>query len=233
MQGDTSCGTKSWRILVSRVILRKLDMELVRKVTVVGSNNDTKLEILRHEYESLRSEIELAIRNQIRILGYGGTVLGVFAGLGIIRPSILIIAALPFISFFFAILWSIEQTRMMRAGDYLATIEDRANDEYFDEPVLLWESWLRYRGERQPEIDIYQIHYFTQYIVIGIFILTVFIGIITVWTWKPESTGLELKIGLSLLYSIFILIMGYVLTKVVKHKDVSGSFQRFFKNTSR
>lgn len=61
---------------------------------------EAEYEVLLNEYESLRSEIELAIRNQVRILGYGGTVLGVFAGIGVVNPSFLVVAALPFIAFF-------------------------------------------------------------------------------------------------------------------------------------
>jgi hypothetical protein len=192
-----------------------------------GSVEDSEYEALWKEYRSLRSEIELAIRNQVRILGYGGTVLGVFAGIGVVNPSFLIIAALPFIAFFFAILWSIEQTRMMRAGDYISTIENRINDEYFGEPVMLWENWLRYRGERQPERDIYHIHYWSQYLIIAVFILTEVFGIFSVLIWHPGDIELVLKLGLTALYLVFIGMMLYVLKKVVKHKNIKKSFGSF------
>lgn len=187
---------------------------------------DSEYEALRQEYTSLRSEIEVAIQNQVRILGYGGTVLGVFAGLGVIRPSFLVIAALPFVSFFFAILWSIEQTRMMRAGDYISTIEERLNDEYFDKPVMLWENWLQYRGEN-PERDIYQLHYWSQYLIISVFVLTEVVGILNVWAWELEKLGLVMKFALTAVYIIFILIIAYILQKVIRHKDLKKSFGSF------
>ena len=204
-----------------------VQMLIPETVTMSGSGSDVELEGLRHEYDHLRSEIELAIRNQVRILGYGGTVLGVFGGLGVFRPSVLILAALPFIAFFFSILWSIEQTRMMRAGDYLSTIEHRLNDDYFEDPVMLWESWLRFRAENQPERDIYQVHYWSQYLIIGTFILAEFIGIVTIWVWQPEALGLPVQIGLTAVYVLFIGIMYYILKKVVKHKNIEASFGNF------
>jgi hypothetical protein len=194
------------------------------------SVENSEYEALLKEYQSLRSEIELAIRNQVRILGYGGTVLGVFAGIGVVRPSFLISTALPSIAFFFAVLWSIEQTRMMRAGDYISTIESRLNDEHFGEPVMLWESWLRYRGEGQPEWDIYQIHYWSQYLIIAVFILIEAFGIVSVLTWNPGEIQLVLKLGLTTLYLLFIGVMFYVLMKVVRHKSIKASFGRFRDN---
>lgn len=187
---------------------------------------EPKVEALLQEYETLRSEIELAIRNQVRILGYGGTVLGVFAGLGIIQPSVLVVVALPFIAFFFSILWSIEQTRMMRAGDYISTIETRLNEEHLEEPVLLWENWLRFRADRQPEYDIYFIHYWLQYIVIAVFMLTEIVGIVTIWSWQPTSLGLALQIALTALYLTFVGVMYFVLRRIVTHKSIEESFGR-------
>lgn len=192
-----------------------------------GSGRDDEYDALWDEYQTLRSEIELAIRNQVRILGYGGTVLGVFAGIGVIRPSFLVIAALPFIAFFFAVLWSVEQTRMMRAGDYISTIENRINEEHLDGPVMLWENWLRYRSEKQPEPDIYQVHYWSQYLIITVFILAEIFSIIAIWTWDPGAVGLGAKVGLSLLYLLFIGVMYYILRVVVRHQDIRNSFGSF------
>lgn len=193
-----------------------------------NKEGDLKHDALWNEYTSLRSEIELAIQNQVRILGYGGTVLGVFAGLGVIRPSVLIIAALPFIAFFFSVLWSIEQTRMMRAGDYISFIEDRINKDRFEEPVVLWENWLRFRVENTPtrDVDIYQIHYFAQYAIISVFILIELIAIITVWVWPFDGLQTSSRIVLTVVYASFMGIMSYVLWKVVKHRDMSDSFHR-------
>lgn len=188
---------------------------------------DTESEALLQEYESLRSEVELAIQNQVRVLGYGGTVLGVFAGIGIIRPSVLVVVALPFIAFFFSILWSIEQTRMMRAGDYISTIETRLRDEHFEDGVLLWENWLRYRADQQPEPDIYLIHYWLQYIVITVFMFTEVVGILTVWTWDSTALGLTTRVGLTVLYLGFIAVMYVILRKIVRHKDIRESFSVF------
>lgn len=200
---------------------------------VSDSEDASRYDALWREYESLRSEIELAIRNQVRILGYGGTVLGVFAGIGVVRPSFLVIAALPFIAFFFAVLWSIEQTRMMRAGDYISTIEKRVNKEYFEQPVMLWENWLRYRGAKQPERDIYQVHYWSQYLIITVFILTEVVAIVSVWTWQPGNIQITSQIALTILYITFIIIIYYILRKVVRHESIENSFGVFQENLKR
>lgn len=118
----------------------------------------------------------------------------------------------------------------MRAGDYISTIESRLNDEHFEESIMLWENWLRYRGDQQPERDIYQVHYWSQYLIIAVLILTEVFGILTVVVWQPGNIDPVVRIGLLCLYLSFILVMAYILTKVVRHRNIEKSFGYFRDN---
>ncbi len=189
--------------------------------------SDEEREAMRLEYQSLRSEIEMAIQNQVRILGYGGTALSLIVGFGAIQNSLLVITTLPFLAFFFSVLWNVEQTRMMRAGDYISTIETRFNEEEFEKPVMLWETWLRFRASEQPERDIYEYHYRAQNMVLGVFMLIIASGIVAIWVWHPGAIS-DLAGGiLTLIYATFLVITYYLLKQVVKHNPVEHSFNRF------
>lgn len=186
-----------------------------------------RYDAVRLEYQNLRSEVEESIRNQVRILGYGGTALSLLLGVGIVQASQMLLVSLPFLAFFFAVLWNIEQTRMMRAGDYISTIEKRLNQNEFEEPVMLWETWLRFRASNQPEGDIYQRHYQAQYVVIGIFMLIILGGMVGLWVERPESVPVSLAVGLTVVYAGFLLMTLYFLQAVVRHESVEHSFDRF------
>lgn len=184
-----------------------------------------RIETLELEYETLRSEITESIRNQVRILGYGGTAISILLGLGVIRRSMLLLVSLPFLAFFFFVLWNVEQTRMMRAGDYIALLEDRVAETY-EEPTLSWENWLRYRSEH-PERDIYQLHYVAQYAILGLFATLILMGIVNLWVWNPGAVEFPIAVALSVLYAIFFAVSTYLGIKTVRHEDIRDSLQFF------
>lgn len=197
---------------------------------------------LEREYVKLREEIQEAIRNQVRILGYGGTALSVLLGAGLVRESVLVVTSLPVLAFFFLVLWNVEQTRMMRAGDYLYGVEQqlkRADGEH----TMLWESWLRDRSETGPEwrslpgvapavpaADAYDIHYVAQFLVVGVFVLMILAGAAAVWVWQPAgggvSFGLGAKVGLTVLYAAFVVVAVYLVHGTVRH-DADDAVREF------
>lgn len=184
------------------------------------------------EYKLLRSEIEESIKNQARILGYGGAVLSLLVGLGVYQQSFILLVSLPFLAFFFFVLWNVEQTRMMRAGDYISFLEDRIAEEYVGEPVMLWESWLRYRSEH-PERDIYELHYLAQYTVLGVFLVIIVIGMFGVWLWRPDTIDLWISLLLAPIYGLFLLVSLYFLNGAVQHHNMEDSLQAFLNDYRR
>ncbi|WP_251342367.1 hypothetical protein [Haloplanus halophilus] len=194
---------------------------------------DLRWDALRLEYEHLRSEIEQSIRNQVRVLGYGGATLSLLIGLGIGNREFAIVIALPFLAFFFFMLWSIEQTRMMRAGDYISGLEDRAREEILDGDGLGWEGWLSYRSKRES-FDIYDLHYYSQYGVLGGFVVVLVVAALFLWfgselldvQWPVALTG-PFKIVLTVAYLLMAVVCLGFLLKTVRHGDVRTSLRAY------
>jgi hypothetical protein len=194
---------------------------------------DLRWDALRLEYEHLRSEIEQSIRNQVRVLGYGGATLSLLIGIGIGNQEFAIVIALPFLAFFFFMLWSIEQTRMMRAGDYISGLEDRAREEILDGDGLGWEGWLGYRSKRES-FDIYDLHYYSQYGVLGGFVVVLVVAALFLWfgselldlRWPVVLTG-PFRVALTVIYLLMaVACLGFLL-KTVRHGDVRTSLRAY------
>lgn len=75
---------------------------------------------------------------------------------------------------FLTSLWLIEQSRMMRAGEFLERLEDEINEQ-LKGPFLIWENWLR--REEVPFFDVHQLHHYAQHIIIG---MLSFIGYLSI-----------------------------------------------------
>lgn len=122
-----------------------------------------ELEILLKSYDYLRQEIFNSIGWQNRIFIAAATIISVLLGLGLtekemLRLSVIIIppAVIAFTAF-----WLVEQSRMMRAGDYLQLLEDEINTK-IGGAYILWENWLRRGGISWR--DIHKIHHISQYL---------------------------------------------------------------------
>jgi hypothetical protein len=209
------------------------------EVTRVG-NGSVEWDALKLEYRMLRGEIQSAIKNQVQILGYGGAALSVVLGAGLIQESALVVATLPLLAFFFFVLWNVEQTRMMRAGDYLYGVEKQI-DATADAPTMRWETWLRDRNENgEPEPvaprgflsvrDVYRLHYHSQLLVQMVFVLVILGGIAAVWLWPPTIPGLEFGVWaqstLTVLYGSFLLAAAYLLWGTLRH-NAEREVERF------
>jgi hypothetical protein len=172
----------------------------------------------RLEYEKLREEIQESIRNQVRVLGYGGTALSILLGVGLLEESIVFLVVLPVLAFFFFVLWNVEQTRMMRAGDYLSFVEDEVNQSLANgEPAMLWEGWLRWRADHDGR-DIYDFHYYAQMLVLGLFLLVILSGIGVVQYLQAPAF---VRLGIAALY-IGFLAVGLVLVRGTIRHDRSS-----------
>ncbi|MFC7228696.1 hypothetical protein N0B31_14885 [Salinirubellus salinus] len=119
-------------------------------VIQVGDRED--VELMYRFYTDLRDEINQSIETQNKVVIGGGVLIGLAYGLqlsGVLdelvmkNPTLkLIIAALPTLIILTISLWIVEQSRMMRAGHYLAFIENKINSE-LDGVYLTWENWLQ------------------------------------------------------------------------------------------
>ncbi|MFC7176278.1 hypothetical protein [Halosegnis marinus] len=128
-------------------------------------------------------------------------------------------------------LWSIEQTRMMRAGDYISGLESRVNERLLDGWSLGWEGWLNYRAERAGR-DIYHLHYYSQYGVLGGF-LTILLLSAALLQVGPSLLGDEwpvildggIRTFLTVTYVAMACIASLFMLKTVRHGNVSDSLR--------
>jgi hypothetical protein len=183
----------------------------------------TEIEVLFGMYKFLREEIRQSIDAQNKIILGGGILIGLFYGLqlnGINSSSyysFLIFAIAP-ISIISIILWTIEQSRIMRAGMYLEFLEDKINNN-IGEVILTWENWLR-RGE-MGKLDPHTIHHFAQYLVFILFFPIIgFFSIFIIYT--DYKAILSSKLFLYTLFnSIGLLIVIIMAILVINHKKVA------------
>lgn len=181
-----------------------------------------ELEIMLKSHDYLRQEILNSINWQNRILIATAGIISVFLGLGLSIAEALTLSAIiipPAVTVLTAY-WLVEQSRMMRAGDYLQLLEDEINIKAGGAP-LLWENWLR--GGMAG--GIHRIHHISQYLAgIGVFYVvsavslwnTITLNLLPCWVW-----------GLYIAMLIFMLVL---ITLVVRHQPKKrGEFEEWKK----
>lgn len=125
--------------------------DLIERITgKISPDSNTKysasIVAMLHEYEHLRREIIQSIQTQHRIVLSESFIVGLLYLLKTVgeyeRILRVLVAALPIIMTVLTAIWVAEQSRIMRAGDYLHCLEIKLNNEFGDK-YLLWENWLR------------------------------------------------------------------------------------------
>jgi len=127
-----------------------------RLMPIKTPNDDFRiwLDIVLEEYRTLRAESLLSIQAQHTVLEYGMAALGALAVVGfgawnnVALSLSIFLVVLPAVSLFLLVLWINEHARMLRAGLFIATIEDKINQTLntrYANPgqVLSWETWLQ------------------------------------------------------------------------------------------
>jgi hypothetical protein len=105
------------------------------------------------EYQTLRAESLQAQRAQQTVLQYGLTGVALLIGLTLQLESellaiLVLLYMVPLLSIVIVTVWFTEIFRSLRAGDFIAGLEEKVNRVMgSDEPALEWESWLRAKKE--------------------------------------------------------------------------------------
>lgn len=106
--------------------------------------------VVMEEYKALRAESLTAIQMQQSVLRFGVAVLGIVLATGInvwgkfILSEFIFLFLAPTISYLLIVVWIGEVERMVRAGAFLARIEEKVNTVFnHTQKALEWESWLR------------------------------------------------------------------------------------------
>ena len=138
------------------------------------------LNITMEEYKSLRSECINSINAQQYTLNVGIAAISalmvsaVHLWEQVIVSQIIFLVCIPLVSYLILLVWVGEIVRMMRAGYFIAKIENKINKHLKMENVLSWENWLR--SEDYKKTHPKNINY---YAIIILFILLSFLSIVT------------------------------------------------------
>lgn len=180
--------------------------------------SELRVETMREQYGRLRKEITQSIHFQNQIILSGAVVVGIVYGLQFsgVLPELateqpmfkLIIASIPPIIMITIALWVVEQTRMMRAGEYLHFLETKLNRE-LGEVCLSWEGWLR-SGNTPP---VHDIHHTAQHFGYLGFFYT--FGVFGLWLYAIEILGLAVQGGFAIEPPLLSPAVGYLLLNVV------------------
>jgi len=118
------------------------------------------------EYKTLREESLASMKMQQSILAYGVAAIGVLTSTAINSwqtspiPEFFLLFLLPLIIYLTLLTWLGEVARMFRAGNFLASLEQRINLRIRDPlPALTWENYLRAPTKDGSEQDNVKFHY--------------------------------------------------------------------------
>lgn len=167
------------------------------------------LELLLKSYDYLRQEILNSINWQNRFVIAEAIIISALLGLGLTEQPLrfLIIAIPPAVTALTAF-WLVEQSRMMRAGDYLQLLEDEINLKVGG-AYILWENWLR-TGKAG---GIHKIYHVSQHF--GVFFVFYIVAGISLWKlWEDPDLyqfprwawGLYVAMLVFLLVLVFLVI---------------------------
>lgn len=171
-----------------------------------------ELEIMLKGYEYLRQEVQNSTNWQNRIFISAATIVSVLLALGLTQTETLRFSAImipPAVTALTAF-WLVEQTRMMRAGDYMKLLEDQINIRV-GVASILWENWLCRKNTSWRELN--RIHYISQYLgSIGVFYIISGFSI-----WNAITLSL-LPWGVSALYIAILFFMLILIFLVIPHR---------------
>jgi hypothetical protein len=126
------------------------------------SETSMMLGVMLQEYKTLRDEILRSVELQSKTFAYEGVFLGLALSISFIEDRLrLLLIGIPPTFIAFSFMWLIEQSRMMRAGNYLEWLEIRINRTLGGKVSLSWENWLRRPGV--PLLSSHRIHHYSQY----------------------------------------------------------------------
>ncbi len=198
---------------------------------------DDELRLRLKQYDLLREEILNSISWQNRLLISGMAIVPVIFALGIsLEQWRMLLIALPPVVILFTALWLVEQSRMMRAGDYLQMLENETNLYKGGRSYLSWENWLRRKWA--GFLNIHRIHHWAQYVAILCLYGLSILGMFITWTNWASITGLKTETingvvvtvakGLScsyywamtILYGALLVLIGLLAAKAVKHRPM-------------
>lgn len=172
----------------------------------------------------LREEILNSISLQYKTFVSEGLILSTVLALGFIQdPFRILLLAVPPLFISLTALWLIEQSRMMRAGNFLSILEDEINLE-INEIGLFWENWLRLR--KVSFFSPHRIHHFAQYLlVIMTYFIVTLLSIAGCWIYQVLPS--DILTWITIIYGFMLFLLFIPVWKIIIHKRAVHSREEF------
>jgi hypothetical protein len=154
-----------------RKVLRKIvpdlgDVQPLPERIPLDLANPTMLDVVMHEYDAIRSEVDHSLSNQVSILSFGAATVGLLvAAAGALwtdaplLAGLLLLVVVPVACFLTRAIHAGELVRLMRAGLFLHELENWVNQARWPNRgdraagVLRWEQWDIRDREQQSDVD--------------------------------------------------------------------------------
>ena len=195
-------------------------MLLIYMPTDTVPQDNRLIEIILEEYNTLRKEILQSLKIQNNIYSAEATtVFGAVAGVAALQKytdssnAYIIFLGIPLIFIIFTSLWITEQTRMMRAGNYLEQLEDVLNLEN-DRICLFWENSLRLKKKSRFS----QVQYQSQFVgITGSYFIVSLFSLWSIWTHNVASEIVLL--GATIVYGLLFFYILYLIHSITSHSS--------------
>ncbi len=180
---------------------------------------DDDIEIMLEEYKTLREEILQCLKTQYNIcVAEATTIFAAAIGIAALvnynigKEIYTVFLGIPLIFVIFTSLWITEQSRMMRAGNYIQMLEHEINNKRGN-VCLFWENSLRLTTK--PRFS--QEHYRSQMIgVIGSYLLVSIFSTWVIWEYKIIN---EFISNLAvIIYIVFVVYIVILINKIINHR---------------
>ncbi len=148
------------RPLAQPVEPRDLPPRALPERYIQGGLQDLRIQVVLHEYDAVKNEIQTALSNQVSILSFGAATVGLLVAGGAeiwsheaAVTSVLYMIAIPLICLLTLAVYAGEQVRLMRAGLFVRQFEAHLSAvlSHPDGNLLTWEQWDIRSGARDVD----------------------------------------------------------------------------------
>jgi Cu/Ag efflux pump CusA len=211
-----------------------------------------RMEFLLENYKTLREEILEAIRLQNKIIMGEAIAVGIILGFGLAGTTYkVVLIAIPFVIIILNSYWAVEQSRMMRAGNFMQFLEDKINLK-LGGAYVVWENWLRRETDKKNNRSFVQkirymikdwrkpkdaniIHHRAQCLsILGVFYL---VGVIIIFAFLYSPNRFDISIfkdmaryiyiGLLFAYLVIFLLSIIPVFQVIRHRGTPAEKTEF------
>lgn len=193
------------------------------------ANMSDSLQVQLQLYKYLRDEVMESIKMQHRtFLAVGLLITTGFSLAMQAQLKYLILSIVPIIIILIS-LWLIEQSRLIRVGEYLCILEDKINKS-INEPCITWETWIRREGVSTWGVN--KILNIAQLLILSTFVVIGYFSTYLIWITPLEGFEPNLQHTIAIVYLILLITVMFLIIRISFHrrqkifeKDIEDLFE--------